>query len=256
MQHSAQHETETFVRCIQDLQSLSLLPLGPFPGGTRLIIVDEREFGSGLPLPLIAAGFTVVPAVLTVGDYVLTDDIVIERKAYSDLVGSLRSGRLQLQRMRQFYKQSMLLIEFSETDQFNAISAKDRPAMVMAKLVTILKHFPLLKIIWARNNTEAAKTLMALAEGQAEPNSAKAIAMGMTEKGDVANEETRAVRFLTSIPFLSAATIDSILTHCRSLRDLAAMSSEQITKIIGPVVGIKLYALLHGPAKPPTSIST
>ena len=36
----------------------------------------------------------IVPATLTVGDYILTPDICVERKSIPDLVSSFNSGRL------------------------------------------------------------------------------------------------------------------------------------------------------------------
>jgi len=58
------------------------------------VIVDMREFRSTLPSLLHASGLLVVPATLTVGDYILTPDICVERKSIPDLVQSFNSGRL------------------------------------------------------------------------------------------------------------------------------------------------------------------
>lgn len=53
-----------------------------------------REFRSTLPSLLHAANLLVIPATLTVGDYILTPDICVERKSLADLVSSFNSGRL------------------------------------------------------------------------------------------------------------------------------------------------------------------
>ncbi len=53
-----------------------------------------REFRSTLPSLLHASGMDIVPATLTVGDYILTPDICVERKSIPDLVSSFNSGRL------------------------------------------------------------------------------------------------------------------------------------------------------------------
>lgn len=53
-----------------------------------------REFRSTLPSLLHAAKMVVIPATLTVGDYILTPDICVERKSVPDLVQSFNSGRL------------------------------------------------------------------------------------------------------------------------------------------------------------------
>jgi DNA excision repair protein ERCC-4 len=49
-----------------------------------------------------------------VGDYVLSPEVVVERKALPDLFASLGSGRLyhQAESMTKAYKTPMLLIEF------------------------------------------------------------------------------------------------------------------------------------------------
>jgi ERCC4-type nuclease len=61
-----------------------------------IIVVDSREFSSMTPVYLHEKGFWLIPMVLTVGDYVLSDDICIERKSVltGDLFESFRSGRL------------------------------------------------------------------------------------------------------------------------------------------------------------------
>jgi DNA excision repair protein ERCC-4 len=247
MRHSAERETELFVKCIQDLQGLSLLPLSPLPDSVRSVIVDEREFRSSLPLALVSAGFRVIPAVLIVGDYVLSDDIVVERKAYSDLIGSLRSGRLlqQIQRMLQHYAQAILLIEFSDIEQFNAVSAKDRPSMAMSKIVTIVRLFPKLRLVWARNNVEAAKTLLSLSEGQSDPNTAKAIALGAGDR-EASKGELSPLNFLSALRWLTAAQITALQTTVKSLRNLAELRREEIAQIVDLRTAIKLYGFLHG----------
>ena len=58
------------------------------------VIVDMREFRSTLPSLLHAAKLLVIPATLTVGDYILAPDICVERKSIPDLVQSFTSGRL------------------------------------------------------------------------------------------------------------------------------------------------------------------
>lgn len=58
------------------------------------VIVDMREFRSTLPSLLHASKMIVVPATLTVGDYILTPDICVERKSIPDLISSFNSGRL------------------------------------------------------------------------------------------------------------------------------------------------------------------
>jgi DNA excision repair protein ERCC-4 len=86
-----------------------------------LVVVDVREFRSSLPSLLYGSKLVVVPCQLTVGDYILTPDICVERKSVSDLISSFKSGRLynQVETMIQHYKNPMLLIEFDQSKSFN-----------------------------------------------------------------------------------------------------------------------------------------
>ncbi|KAG6848625.1 hypothetical protein H0H93_015391 [Arthromyces matolae] len=86
----------------------------------RGVIVDMREFRSSLPSILHATNMLVIPATLTVGDYIITPEICIERKSLSDLISSFNSGRLytQCELMSVHYKSPMLLIEFEEDKAF------------------------------------------------------------------------------------------------------------------------------------------
>ena len=58
------------------------------------VIVDMREFRSTLPSLLHASKLLVIPATLTIGDYIVTPDICVERKSIPDLMQSFNSGRL------------------------------------------------------------------------------------------------------------------------------------------------------------------
>ena len=61
-----------------------------------IIVVDTREFGCTTPIYLSEKNFWLIPMVLTVGDYILTDKICVERKSVpsGDLFESFKSGRL------------------------------------------------------------------------------------------------------------------------------------------------------------------
>lgn len=97
-------------------------------GGGRLtataepprIVVDVREFRSSLPSLLHGQNIDVVPCMLTVGDYVVTPHICVERKSVRDLISSFKNGRLynQVETMLQYYKSPMLLIEFDQNKSF------------------------------------------------------------------------------------------------------------------------------------------
>ena len=77
------------------------------------VIVDERERESGVPEILKTLGFQVDYRVLEIGDYVVSADCAVERKAGRDFAKSLYSGRLfdQARRLRQFYARPVFVAE-------------------------------------------------------------------------------------------------------------------------------------------------
>ena len=85
-------------------------------------MVDTREFSSSTPIYLHEKGFWLVPMVLTVGDYVLSDQICVEKQAVgtNDLFESFKSGRLlqQITNMDRYFDKPILLIEFDEGVDF------------------------------------------------------------------------------------------------------------------------------------------
>lgn len=120
----------------------------------RRVIVDVREFMSSLPAVLYSRGMEVVPVTLEVGDFVVSPDICVERKAVPDLISSLDSGRLYTQAvaMCRHYKTPVLLIEFDPGRAFALQSAGDlgldiRGNNVASKLVILLLNFPKIRCV-------------------------------------------------------------------------------------------------------------
>lgn len=63
----------------------------------------------------------VTPVTLTVGDYVLSRDVCVERKSVADFISSLGSGRLfdQVKQMTRYYADPTLLLEFRGKESFS-----------------------------------------------------------------------------------------------------------------------------------------
>lgn len=246
MDESIKHENEVFIKYIKSLQTLTLAPYNPFSTGNKKIIVDEREFRSGFPFALFQVGFQVIPALLVVGDYVLTNDIVIERKSYNDLVSSIRSGRLvqQLQRMQKYYAKPILLLEFTDVD-YNSICESD---ILMEKVMTTLTNFPVVKVVWGRNCIEAARTLLALSNNMKSPDLKKAVQMGI-EQNDNTEKASKNINFLNSLSFLSPEHINTLLTKCQNLQELVQLPRDEMMNTIDAKTAVKLYSFLHNNLK-------
>ncbi|KAL4757973.1 ssDNA endodeoxyribonuclease RAD1 [Aspergillus foveolatus] len=192
-------------------------------GGGRLtataspprVVVDVREFRSALPSLLHGNNMVIVPCQITVGDYILTPDICVERKSVRDLISSLRNGRLynQAETMTQHYKSPLLLIEFDENKSFtfdaftsattpgttfltdfgfsssgsvttslsssSALINPSAPKSAQHLLVLLTLAFPRLKIIWSSSPYQTAEIFAELKKNAPEPDPVRAVQIGL-----------------------------------------------------------------------------
>ena len=131
------------------------------------VIVDMREFRSSLPSLLHARGMDPQPVTLTVGDYILTPDICVERKSIKDLIASFRNGRLftQCEAMVAHYKVPVVLIEFDMDKSFCLDPISDMPVAggpgggedLQGKLVALSLAFPTVRFVWSSSPYQTAE---------------------------------------------------------------------------------------------------
>ncbi|KAF2737514.1 DNA repair endonuclease XPF [Polyplosphaeria fusca] len=237
-------------------------------GGGRLaattqpprVVVDVREFRSSLPSLLHGRGIVVVPCMLTVGDYVVTPDICIERKSVRDLIGSFSNGRLynQAESMVAHYKSPMLLIEFDQNksftlEPFSDISAPSASGLTSApdlqsKIVMLTLAFPRLKIIWSSSPYQTAEIFNELKKQAEEPDPLKAVQTGLDP--DVAGDELRSFNQVTQdmlrvLPGLNEKAVTTIMMEVQSIFDLANMEEKEVCALIGTDAGRRVWRFFN-----------
>ena len=224
-------------------------------GGGRLaataepprVVIDVREFRSSLPSLLHGRNMMVVPCMLTVGDYVLTPNICIERKSVKDLISSFQDGRLynQAETMFQHYKNPMLLIEFDvqkafTLEPFADLSSSLGSASVVgsdlqSKLVLLCLAFPKLRIIWSSSPYQTAEIFEELKKQQDEPDPFKAVQIGL-ENGD--DPETRTFSqipqdMLRAVPGVTSKALNRLIIEYENVQEVANAEEEELAELIG-----------------------
>ncbi|KAI5700968.1 hypothetical protein M8J75_004749 [Diaphorina citri] len=194
------------------------------------VIVDMREFRSELPVLLHKRGLYIEPVTISVGDYILSPDICVERKSISDLIGSLQSGRLytQVQQMCRHYAKPLLLIEFDHNKPFelqgNYYLSRDIAAKssdITAKLQLLTLHFPKLRLIWSSGPYNTAQLFFELKQGRDEPSAE--VASRVTSKNKAA-----------------------VLNRGSSLPALCKLSEQELCSLVeNTTLGNALYKALH-----------
>ncbi|XP_053658492.1 DNA repair endonuclease XPF [Anopheles marshallii] len=246
---------------------------------TPRVIVDMREFRSDLPCLIHRRGIDVVPLTITIGDYIITPEICVERKSISDLIGSLNSGRLynQCVQMTRYYAKPILLIEFDQNKPFhfqryfmvsNASGAgtssgggSSSNEDIMAKLQLLTIHFPKLRLVWSPSPYSTAQLFEELKQGKAEPDPDVAVKVGSDEAANndeyetldgLANVEVQ--EFLLKLPGITARNVRRVMRQCTSLRDLTQKTEAELEELLGgQALGKQLWEILHvvhKPAKP------
>lgn len=224
-------------------------------GGGRLmataepprVVVDVREFRSSLPSLLHGRNMVVIPCMLTVGDYVLTPDICVERKSVSDLISSFNNGRLynQAETMLQHYKSPMLLIEFDAQKAFTLEPFADLSSSIgtasvvgsdlQSKLVLLTLAFPRLKIVWSSSPYQTAEIFEELKNKQGEPDPIKAVQLGL-EHGE--DPETRTFNqtpqeMLRCVPGVSNKALNKLILEYDNVQAVSNADEAELAASIG-----------------------
>ncbi|WWD16753.1 hypothetical protein CI109_101184 [Kwoniella shandongensis] len=230
------------------------------------IIVDIREMGALLPSLIDAAGIKVVPSTLTVGDYILSPKMCVERKALPDLEASFANGRLhtQCESMTAHYETCILLIEFEE-DKFGLRTREDARREVagrntevdeswrdtfylQSKLVLLTLHFPRLRIIWSSSPHESVRILSDLKLNHDEPDEMVATLKGSTE-GEASFrsgiENAAAVEMLRALPGVSGRNLKFVMSKVESIKELVGMKKKEIKEVLGEEGGDKAWGFIH-----------
>ncbi|KAG0001137.1 hypothetical protein BGZ79_005051 [Entomortierella chlamydospora] len=271
-------EKDAFTKLIRD-KSIMVLPIGDIQskqvqdqsllrnihtriaGGGKLgddrplprIVVDAREFRSSLPFILHSQGMILDPCTITVGDYVLSPNICVERKSISDLISSFSSGRLytQVEAMTVHYSQPVLLIEF---DQDKSFSLQDKSEIrtdisvteLSSKLVLLTIAFPTLRLIWSSSVHATVEIFEDLKRPEEEPDVLQAQVVGVDPEQEIESAFNLTPQdILRSLPGITSKNYKHIMNNVESIRELAEMELTQLTALLGEGPAQTLWNFFH-----------
>ncbi|KAI4455160.1 dna repair endonuclease xpf [Holotrichia oblita] len=230
----------------------------------QLIIVDMREFRSELPALLHKRGIDIEPVTISVGDYILTPDICVERKSLSDLIGSLNSGRLyqQCTQMHRYYSKPMLMIEFDQNKPFSwqsnyIVSSDDNSFDIQQKLLLLTLHFPKLKIIWSSSPYASVQLFEELKLGKEQPDLKYASAIGNEEDIDVLETKYNSNIYdvVQKLPGITSKNIHGFLRNVGNLDNAVEKSEDELKEILGNSIdAAQFHSILHDECMPKDNI--
>ncbi|KAJ1335876.1 DNA repair protein (rad1) [Microdochium nivale] len=280
---TVRREKDSFTRLIKERASMSVVmtvdgkgvedPQEAFlrtvntriAGGGRLaataqpprVVVDVREFRSSLPSLLHGRSMVVVPCMLTVGDYILSPQVCVERKSVSDLISSFKDGRLynQCETMFQHYRSPMLLIEFDQNKSFTlepfadlsgnlkSVNPNEAPSDLQSKLVLLTLAFPKLRIIWSSSPYETAEIFEGLKTQQEEPDPVQAVRAGL-DRNSRAEDQAFNLEphdMLAVVPGVTPKNIKNLTLGTENIREVANMTVDELEPMVGREAGRQIF---------------
>ncbi len=205
------------------------------------IIVDSRELPTGVPRELAKLDVKITSESLNVGDYIISDEVAVERKETGDFVQSLIDGRLfgQLSALRSTYLRPVLIIEGEQLVGLRAVN----PASIYGALASIAIRLRI-PILWTRDSRETANVLYRLAH--LEQISERRMPRTRPTEGKATDAETLEY-ILAGFPGVDTVISRALLNEFGTLGRVFNASVKELQKVkgVGPKIAGRIKRLLE-----------
>ncbi|HKC78834.1 MAG TPA: ERCC4 domain-containing protein [Nitrosopumilaceae archaeon] len=190
------------------------------------IIVDEREKKSGIPDLLRAVGVNIELKNLSVGDYIVAPETIIERKSIQDFISSVFDGRLfdQCNRLKEHFEHPVILME-GNVDQIEELT--ENPLVFYGAISSVILDFKI-PIIPTPNASHTAKLLIAMCTRQ---ENKKGPFLKKIKKSD--NLQKQQLSVLCSLPGVGEKLATRMLERFGSPTNTLKASYTELSKIKG-----------------------
>jgi Fanconi anemia group M protein len=197
-----------------------------------LIYADHREQASSVTKTLIDMGAMVKVKQLEIGDFIISDDVVIERKTVDDFLSSMLDGRLmgQLIKMKENYASPLILVEGNQEDLF--VMRNIHRNAIIGMLTSIALNYKV-PVLFTRDANETADFIFVTAKRE-QLGSDKDIRLRVGRKGLTLNEQQRFV--VESLPMIGPTMAKSLLNNFGSIKAIVDASEDELQEVekMGP----------------------
>jgi ERCC4-type nuclease len=210
------------------------------------IRVDSREHQS--PVPALLAAFpdvTLSFAALPSADYLLSDDVAVERKTASDFVASILDRRLfgQTTRMKVLFPRAILIIEGDLTQVPHSIDmVAIRGALAF---LTVREGITVLQV---RDSTETAAMLRIMAR-HAQERMGQPVSL---REPRPQIEELYASYLVEGLPGVGPRRAHMLLAHFGSPAAIMCAAAEELSQVpgIGKKSALRIWQAVHAHYRP------
>ncbi|BFH73497.1 3'-flap repair endonuclease Xpf [Sulfurisphaera javensis] len=205
------------------------------------IYADYREKNSGVPDIIKELGALVIFDNLSVGDYIISDNIAIERKSVEDFVSSVFDKRFfdQLRRLSEAYSKPFILIE-GDTEKIRKITSKWKA--INAALISAIVEFDL-RVIYSSNRRESAEIIYKIAEKSS--IQAKR-SLNLHEKPKFENLREIQLYVVEAFPQIGSKLAERLLERFGSIEKICSASVSELEKVLeSRKKAEEIYKVIH-----------
>lgn len=211
------------------------------------IVADERERGSGVLEALASLGVLVEVERLEVGDYLLSPEVGVERKALRDLVVSIYDGRLfrQAGELAGQFAKPILVVEGNLAE---LPYLAENPKAVYGAIASLTLKTPL-KLLYTQNPLETAQLLALLAD-HLHREARKGPLIYRPKRAIELREQQLAV--VSSLPGVGGVLAQRLLAHFKTPRGVFRASVSELARVkgMGRARAERLCRILDSPYTP------
>ncbi|CAD5244682.1 DEAD/DEAH box helicase [Thermococcus camini] len=217
---------------------------GVFVKKPRAIVIyaDSRELRSGVPKHLRELGAEVEVRTLDVADYVVSEDVGIERKSANDFIQSIIDGRLfdQVERLKKAYEKPVIVIEGELYGIRNVHPNAIRGAIAA---VTLDWGVP---ILFSSGTEETAQFIYLMAKREQEERK-KEVRLRSEKKALTLAERQRLI--VEGLPNVSATLAKRLLAHFGNVERVFTATEEELKEVegIGPKKAREIRKVITAP---------
>jgi len=209
------------------------------------IIADHREKTSGVLKALIDKDADIELRQLEIGDYQLSDRVVVEYKTVPDFVNSIIDGRLlsQLRRLRS-WPRPVIVIE-GEEDLYGIRQVHPNAILGMLGTITVGYNIP---VLFTRTPQETAALFLSIAKKECERTPKEY--SGHAQKPQTVTEQQEYL--VASLPNVGPSLAKRLLAHFTTIAALTNATEAELMAVekVGKKTAKELHDLLHTPYAP------
>ena len=208
---------------------------------TALVFADSREHGAVID-HLYKSGINVKVGQLKAGDFIISEDIGVERKTTGDFVNSLIDKRLfeQAQKMKQNFVKPIYIIEGKSEDLFSVRNVDSRA--ILGAMVSLIVDWQL-PVIFSRNPEETADIIANLAKREQFDRNKK-VSVRFEQKPKILTEQQQ--YFIEGLPNIGPTAARNLLKHFKTPRSVTNASLDGLKEVegIGTILAEQIRKLL------------